>query len=195
MHILVLSLAVFQLFNHISPCTAVEANTEYIRTSCKGSRFPDVCYDSLQMYAGEIKTCPKTLALTALNVTLELSKQAQMTVKKLSETKSLSPVETKAMEDCVKELSATEKELKRSKVELDLVVDPSNSRMKISNVQTWVSAALTDENTCKDGFADHNLKGQVEIDTANNIKKVGHLTSIALTLINNYASSTKPPMP
>ena len=149
-NVLVLSLSMFQLFSLIIPCIAVrsllssQANTDYIRTSCKASRYPDLCYDSLQMYAPKIKTSPKMLALTALNVTLELSKQSQIPVQRLAETKGLSSVVNMAMGDCMKQLKATEKELAKSKNELDLIVDPANSRLKMSNVQTWVSAALTD---------------------------------------------------
>ncbi|XP_004300721.1 PREDICTED: 21 kDa protein-like [Fragaria vesca subsp. vesca] len=194
MHILVLSLAMLQLSNHIVPCTAVDSNTDYIRTSCKATRYPDLCHDSLQMYAPEIKNSPRTLALTALTVTLGLIKQSQITVIRLTETKGLTSVENQAMGDCVKQLKSTENQLQRSKTEFESIADPANSRLKVSNVQTWVSAALTDQNTCTDGFADHNLNGQVETDTANNIRKLESMTSIGLTLINNYATATKPAM-
>ncbi|XP_050378254.1 pectinesterase inhibitor 7-like [Argentina anserina] len=194
-YVFVLSLAVFLLFDQLRPCTAArsvpsQANTDYIKSSCKASRYPDLCYNSLQMYATEIKTSPKTLALTALNVTLELTKQSQTGVNRLAETRGLSSVENKAMGDCVKQLKATEKELQSSKSELALIVVPANSRLQISNVQTWVSAALTDASTCTDDFADRKLNGQVEIDTANYVKKVESMISIALTFINSYATSS-----
>ncbi|CAF2380530.1 unnamed protein product [Brassica napus] len=33
---------------------------------------------------------------------------------------------------------------------------------KMSNVQTWVSAALTDETTCLDGFSGRAMEGKVK---------------------------------
>lgn len=71
-------------------------------------------------------------------------------------------------------------ELRKSKDEIDRVVDSSNSAFQMSNVQTWVSAALTNENTCMDGFGEFNLHGKVETISRRHIAKVAHLTSNAL---------------
>ena len=57
----------------------------------------------------------------------------------------------------------------------------------MSNVQTWMSAALTNEETCTDGFedvADGAVKSEV-CDRAENVKK---LTSNALALVNCYVN-------
>nr|GEU91433.1 retrovirus-related Pol polyprotein from transposon TNT 1-94 [Tanacetum cinerariifolium] len=55
----------------------------------------------------------------------------------------------------------------------------------MSDVQTWVSSAMTDEDTCSEGFAnDKKMEGVVRGKLVN----VVHLTSNALALINNYAS-------
>ncbi|GJZ72266.1 pectinesterase inhibitor 10-like protein [Tanacetum coccineum] len=58
-------------------------------------------------------------------------------------------------------------------------------RLVVSDIQTWVSSAMTDEDTCSEGFAnDKKIKGVVRGKLVN----VMHLTSNALALINNYAS-------
>ncbi|GJX76840.1 putative cytochrome P450 [Tanacetum coccineum] len=55
----------------------------------------------------------------------------------------------------------------------------------MSDIQTWVSAALTDEDTCSEGFAnDPKMKNVVRGKVVN----VVHLTSNALGLINSYDS-------
>ncbi|KAE8719259.1 21 kDa protein [Hibiscus syriacus] len=60
-------------------------------------------------------------------------------------------------------------------------------RFQMGNVQTWMSAALTDEETCTDGFEDVGdgpLKAAV--CEGGNVKK---FTSNALALVNSYAEN------
>lgn len=191
---IVVALATLQLSNHISPCTATGANlsfgnTNYIKTSCNVTMYPRLCYNVLKIYADTVETSPKVLAHTALDVALKFTKQTHFTVTRYTEIKALNPTVTAAMHDCVEELSGAVEKLQKSKVELGLVVDGSVSGLHVSNVQTWLSAALTNENTCKEGFADLNLNGKVEKITGRKIVKVARLTSNALALINLYASA------
>jgi len=58
----------------------------------------------------------------------------------------------------------------------------------MSNVQTWVSAALTDENTCLDGFSSHLMDGNVKAAMKLRITNVAQVTSNALALVNHFAS-------
>jgi pectinesterase inhibitor-like protein len=58
----------------------------------------------------------------------------------------------------------------------------------IDDVQTWVSAALTDESTCSDGFAGNAMNGNLKTAVRGRIVNIAQLTSNALALINNYAS-------
>ncbi|KAK9106553.1 hypothetical protein Syun_022564 [Stephania yunnanensis] len=63
-------------------------------------------------------------------------------------------------------------------------------RFQMSNVQTWMSAALTNEDTCTDGFdvvADSQVKAGV-CDQATKVKKV---TSNALALVNSFAAKVE----
>ncbi|PRQ20856.1 putative pectinesterase [Rosa chinensis] len=78
---------------------------------------------------------------------------------------------------------------KSLKVELGLIIEGSTFGLHVSNLQTWVSAALTNLNTCKDGFVDLNLNGKVEKIIARKIVKAAHLTSNALALINLCVSA------
>ncbi|KAJ0094197.1 hypothetical protein Patl1_15487 [Pistacia atlantica] len=59
-------------------------------------------------------------------------------------------------------------------------------RFLMSNVQTWMSAALTDQETCTDGF-DDVADGPVKADVVNRAAYVKKLTSNALALVNSYA--------
>ncbi|XP_062028430.1 pectinesterase inhibitor 11-like [Rosa rugosa] len=156
--------------------------------------YPRLCCNVLKIHAGKIGMSAKVLAQTALDIALEFTKQTHITAKGYSEIKALNPVVTSAMRDCVEELNVAVQMLQKSKVELGMVIEGSTSGLHVSNVQTWVSAALTNLNTCKDGFVDHNLNGTVEKITARKIVKAAHLTSNALALIN-LCVSTKVTLP
>lgn len=93
------------------------------------------------------------------------------------------------MKDCVEELGDSVDELRRSIDEMSHLRE-SNFEMTMSDVQTWVSAALTDESTCTDGFqetaaAATNIKNTVR----GQVVQVAQLTSNALALINQLANS------
>lgn len=65
--------------------------------------------------------------------------------------------------------------------------DSSKFEMVMSDVETWVSAALTDDDTCLDGFG--RAKTVVKDLVRQHVVKVVRLTSNALALINMYAST------
>ncbi|XP_030533011.1 21 kDa protein-like [Rhodamnia argentea] len=162
-------------------------STEFIRTSCNKTTYPLLCFRSLSSFAAAIQTSPKLLASTALDVTLENACSASAMMANLSRSQGLKPREAAAMQDCVELLSDTVDELRRSIAEMK---DPKGHdfEMMISDVQTWVSAALTNEDTCSDGFAGKEMNGKVKTAVRARIVTLSHLTSNALALINAYAS-------
>lgn len=93
------------------------------------------------------------------------------------------------MKDCVEELSESVDELRDSIGEMNKFNKGRNYNFKImiNDIQTWVSAALTDENTCSDGFLGHTMNGKLKAVVRSQIVNVAQLTSNALALINKYA--------
>ncbi|KAB2622504.1 hypothetical protein D8674_024686 [Pyrus ussuriensis x Pyrus communis] len=79
--------------------------------------------------------------------------------------------------------------LQQSIEELGRVDGASSSRLQLSNIQTWVSAALMNEDICVDGFANLPLNGKVETTAHRHVTKAAHLTINALALVNAYASA------
>ncbi|KDP22409.1 hypothetical protein JCGZ_26240 [Jatropha curcas] len=186
-------LIIFVTFNfHVNPSKAVrlldpKTNTEFIRTSCSTTTYPKLCYTSLSVHANTIQTSPKLLANAALNVTLGSAKSTSAMMSKLSQSHGMKPIEVEAMQDCVEELSDTVEGLRKSIGEMKTYKE-SDFKLMINDVQTWVSAALTDENTCSDGFAGKTMNGNTKTLVREMILNIAHLTSNALALINNYAS-------
>lgn len=109
-------------------------------------------------------------------------------MKKMSRIHGLNPREAAAVADCVEVVGDSVYELQRSIGEMGHARG-SNFFQVMADVQTWVSAALTDDNTCMDEFAGDSMNGNVKALARRHLVKIAHLTSNALALINNYASS------
>lgn len=94
------------------------------------------------------------------------------------------------MKDCVEVLGDSVDELRRSIGEMGHL-RTSSFQLTMSDVQTWVSAALTDENTCTDGFQETASATGADFKTAvrGRVVEVAQLTSNALALINQLANS------
>nr|GMC92965.1 21 kDa protein-like [Ipomoea batatas]GMC94385.1 21 kDa protein-like [Ipomoea batatas]GMD00591.1 21 kDa protein-like [Ipomoea batatas] len=161
-------------------------NEEFIKTSCGVTLYPKLCYDSLSPYANSVSTAAQ-LADAALDVSLRAARSASETVAKLSKERGgLAAREARAVVDCVENMEDSVDELERCAGEMK---DLGGQRMeeKMGNVMTWVSAALTDEGTCMDGFQESGkiVKGRIR----KCIVHVAQLTSNALALIKNLSSS------
>ncbi|XP_002510935.2 21 kDa protein [Ricinus communis] len=166
---------------------AQTTSTEFIRTSCSTTTYPRLCYSSLKIHASKIQTSPMLLANAALNVTLASTRSTSTMMQKLSKSHGMKPREVSAMQDCMDELTDSVDELRKSIDELGKA-QGSNFGLMMNDVQTWVSAALTDESTCSDGFAGSTMNGELKTLVRQQIVKIAHLTSNALSLVNSYAS-------
>ncbi|KAJ8772120.1 hypothetical protein K2173_027297 [Erythroxylum novogranatense] len=113
-------------------------------------------------------------------------KEAQNTstivTKLLLESQNLTTKETNAIRDCVENMKGSVSELKQSLVAMEDLKGP-DFETQISNIQTWVSAALTNEDTCMDGFEGKAMNGKIKDTESNYIEKVAQLMSNALTLM------------
>ncbi|KAM7258256.1 hypothetical protein ACFE04_013997 [Oxalis oulophora] len=168
--------------------------SDFITTSCKATRYPSLCVECLSSYASLIKRSDHHLAHTALKVSLTSSKSASTFVSKMVKSKGIKPREYRAVKDCVETIDNTVDRLNESVKELgqmDGVVGKEEFLWHMSNVQTWVSAALTNANTCLDGFADRSMNGNVKTVIGKRVTHVTQVTSNGLALVNRFASRHK----
>ncbi|XP_010430352.1 PREDICTED: 21 kDa protein-like [Camelina sativa] len=166
-----------------------QTNLDYIKTSCNLTLYKTLCYISLSPYASKIISSPQKLAITALNLTLTSAKSASKFIKNVSHGGGLAPLEAVAVADCVEEIGDSVISLQDSIRELDSInhKDSRKFEMVMSDVQTWVSAALTDDDTCMDSL--RRVKTVVKDLVRQHVVKVARLTSNSLALINMYAST------
>ncbi|MFS7958510.1 putative pectinesterase [Helianthus anomalus] len=161
-------------------------NADFIKASCQVTKYADLCFQTLSPYAATININPMELANAALSVSLKSAKSTSKIVRELAKGRDLSMRDGQAVADCLENMSDSVDEIKKSMVEMKDLDGPEFNE-KMGNVKTWVSAALTDEDTCMDGFEDN--VGKMKEIIRGYIVNVAELTSIALSLISNISST------
>lgn len=179
-----------------APASSSAATTpanKYIKTSCTLTTYPLVCEQSLSAYSKTIQNNPQQLASTALQVSLNRTKLAQTYMKRLNKFKGLKPRQYAAIHDCLEEVEDSLDRVSRSCDEMKNLgrAKGNDFTFRMSNVETWVSAALTDETTCMDGFAGKSMDGKIKESVRAQVVGVARVTSNALALINNFAAKHK----
>ncbi|KAH7851845.1 hypothetical protein Vadar_017240 [Vaccinium darrowii] len=154
---------------------------DLVRSSCVHASYPDICLRTLSSYDGPANT-PRDLAQAAVKVSLT---RARKVSDYLTTVRSANKREQSALKDCVEQVGDSVDELSKTLSELQHLRTGGSGasyRWQMSNAETWVSAALTNEDTCLDGFRD--VDGKVRSDVKRKITNVARVTSNALYLIN-----------
>lgn len=169
--------------------------TEFIRSSCVITLYPDVCYTSLSRYANAIQQDPASLTRIAITISLANTRRMASYVSNLSHVGDYGADRrtASALHDCFTNFDDAVDEIRGSLKQMRQIndVDAPSFRFQMSNVQTWMSAALTDQETCTDGF-DDVADGPMKADVCAKAEKVKKHTSNALALVNSFVEKRIP---
>ncbi|KAL1189080.1 Pectinesterase inhibitor 3 [Cardamine amara subsp. amara] len=155
---------------------------DIVHSSCEHASYPSLCVRTLSTYSGPTITNRRELAQASVRISLS---HAQSVGRKLAAVRdSMKKQREKvALVDCVEMIADSVDELSRTLGVLKhLHVSAKEFRRQMSNAQTWASAALTDDDTCLDGF--QGLDGDVKTEVKQWMTKVARVTSNALYMIN-----------
>ncbi|KAG6426473.1 hypothetical protein SASPL_110696 [Salvia splendens] len=185
----IFSLIILSLVYASASASATNPAGSFIRSSCKATTYPAVCEKSLSTYASSINKSPRQLVMTALTVSVHTAESTKSFVAKLTKFRGLKPRERSAIKDCLEEISDSVDRLSKSVKELKNLGRGKGPEFTwhMSNLQTWVSAALTDDSTCSDGFAGRALNGRIKNSIRTRMTNVAQVTSNALALCNKFA--------
>ncbi|XP_009767669.1 pectinesterase inhibitor 9 [Nicotiana sylvestris] len=198
LHLLIVFFS-FQCFlAYTMAASAMHSNPDaikFIRVSCKATLYPVLCVQCLSAYANTVKQSEQQLARAALSVSLSKAKSTTIFVSKLTKIRGLKPREKQAVKDCFDTMSDSVDQINKSIPELGQTghfAAGQDFMWHVSNVQTWVSAAMTDENTCLDGFSGPGMNGNVKAVLRSRILHLAQVTSNALALVNRFADRHRP---
>ncbi|XP_014518708.1 probable pectinesterase/pectinesterase inhibitor 34 [Vigna radiata var. radiata] len=151
--------------------------TQAISRTCSKTRFQTVCVNSLLDFPGSQAASEKDLLHISFNVTLQHFSKALYTSAAISYS-TMDPRVRAAYDDCLELLDDSVDALARSLSTVSLgAVGSANE-----DVLTWLSAALTNQDTCAEGFAD--AAGPVKDQMTNNLKDLSELVSNCLAIFS-----------
>ncbi|CAN1186032.1 Pectinesterase inhibitor 9 [Linum perenne] len=189
-------ITISSFFFDIATSARAPQPSPFITSSCKLTLYPDLCIQSLSPYSTSIRQNDhRRLALAALSFSLSRAASASSYLSRL--TSSPPPRVNQAVKDCARNLADGVNRLTQSVRELAQMgggpsggAGPEEERFQwhMSNLQTWVSAALTCENSCVDGFGAREMDGPVKDAVRVRVGYVVKVTSNALALIHGFAS-------
>ncbi|KAL2545927.1 Plant invertase/pectin methylesterase inhibitor superfamily protein [Forsythia ovata] len=177
-----------------NPNTAAD-DTSYIRTSCGTTLYPELCYKSLAGYSNAVQQDPARLARVAVGVSLSRAKRMAAYVSNLSREADYGADHraAAAIHDCFSLFGDAIDQMRDSLKQMRRLSGSGEAlRFQMSNVQTWMSAALTNEDTCTDGFEDVP-DGPMKVDVCSRVVKTKEVTSNALALVNSFVAKVMGP--
>ncbi|CAJ2667484.1 unnamed protein product [Trifolium pratense] len=160
--------------------------TQAISKTCSKTRFPSLCENYLLDFLGSDIASEKDLIHISLNMTLQHISKALYSSAAISSTVGMNPRIRAAYIDCLELLDDSVDALSRSLT--SVVPSTSSGAVKpltassTDDVLTWLSAALTNQDTCADGFSD--VSGAVKDQMASNIKDLSELVSNCLAIFS-----------
>lgn len=164
-----------------------------IKSTCEATLYPELCISSIAttLSSSSIKISVKDVIIASLNQTIANIQQNYRAIQKISSNPNSIPTnhEKLALQDCVQVMNDSLAELHKSSLELmdgqDQFKNYSVFRRK-EDARTLISAAMTNQETCLDGFS-RNKKAEKfrKKLLENKLMNVFHLCSNVLTMVNN----------
>ncbi|EPS62329.1 pectinesterase [Genlisea aurea] len=156
-------------------------HVQVAESACDGTLYPDLCVSTVSAVLPELrrKTLPEIIAAT-INVTMKEVRTASSNCSSLRRklNKKLEPLELRALEDCLELFSYTASDL--SKIFSDLKASSAQEKY-YDDLRTLLSAAMTNQYTCLDGFA-YSKNNTREI-IQGRLKRISHHASNALAMV------------
>ncbi|XP_076891479.1 pectinesterase inhibitor 9-like [Bidens hawaiensis] len=179
--------------------TRVESSSRarmYVDSQCKSTRYPDICVQTLLPYVSKRGLPnPQLQAQISLATCLSMGRftksYVRMVANKLNETDNTGLTgKNQAIQECVDQIDDGVKQITQSFKELQRIGKDGDERFMWheSNVQTWVSAALTGVTSCFDGILGNGISEREKALIQARILKVKQLASNSLALFTRFTT-------
>ncbi|XP_048330180.2 pectinesterase [Ziziphus jujuba] len=161
-----------------------------LRTSCSSTLYPDLCYSAITTANVTHKvSSQKDVIELSLNITTTAVEHNYFTVKKLLKRKNLTKREKTALHDCLETIDETLDELHDAVEDLEEYPNKKSLIRHADDLKTLISSAITNQETCLDGFSHDEADKHVrEVLLAGQLH-VEHMCSNALAMIKNMTDT------
>ncbi|KAJ8448301.1 hypothetical protein Cgig2_025225 [Carnegiea gigantea] len=183
-----------------------------LKSSCSSTRYPDLCYDAVASAPSHMVqkiSTQKDVIELSLNLTTITVEHNFFTVEKIIKTRSqnLTPRERNALHDCLETIDDTLDDLRQAIQDVasypsnndnsnnnnnnNKKINPSYKSLKnyADDIKTLISSAITNQETCLDGFSHDDADRHVRAALERGQVHVEKMCSNALAMIKNLTDA------
>ncbi|KAI3927022.1 hypothetical protein MKW92_052127 [Papaver armeniacum] len=175
--------------------TTVYLSTSHavLKSSCSSTLYPELCYSSIASISGSVVEnlkSKKDVIELSINLTCDVVSQNYFTITKLIKyRKNLSHREKEALHDCLEMVDETLDELHEARDDLKVYPSKKTLQQQASDLKTLVSAAITNQDTCLDGFSYNKADKIVREALIKGQQHVHRMCSNVLAMIKNLTDT------
>ena len=157
-----------------------------VKEACTVTRYQNLCMRSLAPFSNSAGRSPSKWARAGVSVTIGEVKNVQAYLANLTRHGRLRARNKLALLDCIETIADALDELHRS---LNVLRRLSRRTFgtQMGDLNTWISSALTDQDTCLDGFQGKKVM-KIQL-LQKRVLKSYYTTSNALALVNKLATT------
>ncbi|KAK8710722.1 hypothetical protein V6N13_146035 [Hibiscus sabdariffa] len=171
--VVALTLAVSMLKQPIQDNKHPTDSAESIRTVCNVTRYPESCLAALSSLNASKSRDPEAFLDLSLRISITRLSNLSSSLRSLNDLRP-----RPALKDCLTlfddALSRLNDSVSATKAELGL------TKEKMSDIQTWISAAMTDQDTCNDGLEEMGWTAGDEVKSQSQSFKESVSNSLAI---------------
>ncbi|KAL0414991.1 UNVERIFIED_CONTAM: Pectinesterase/pectinesterase inhibitor U1 [Sesamum latifolium] len=172
----------------ISPAHAIALS------SCSSTLYPELCYSAIADSLSENKkvTSKKDVIVLSLNVTISAVQRNYFSIEKLLDSgkSNLTEREKTALHDCLETIDETLDELHTAVKDLEEYPLKKSIRAHADDLKTLLSSAITNQETCLDGFSYGKSDKHVrEVLVGGQVLRVEKLCSNSLAMLTNMTDT------
>ncbi|CAH1420175.1 unnamed protein product [Lactuca virosa] len=162
----------------------------YLQQQCRTAIYHDLCVQTLLPYTVKTVPGPQQLAKISLAVCLSKARQTKeyvdMVAKQFNKTKNYK--DSQGVQECSRQINNGVNQITLSVKEFQRIEKDAEENFPLheDNMQSWVSAALTDIDMCIDGILGDVIGGREKAIMKAKILNVKQLASNSLAMLNRY---------
>ncbi|CAH2036610.1 unnamed protein product [Thlaspi arvense] len=171
------------------PTTLSPISHAVLKSVCSSTRYPELCFSAVAS-TGKNLASHKDVIEASLNLTTNAVQHNYFAVKKLiAKRKGLTAREKTALHDCLETTDETLDDLHVALEDLHQYPNGKSLRKHADDLKTLISSAITNQETCLDGFSYDNADRKVRKVLQKGQVHVEHMCSNALAMIKNMTET------
>nr|P83948.1 RecName: Full=Pectinesterase 3; Short=PE 3; AltName: Full=Pectin methylesterase 3; Flags: Precursor [Citrus sinensis] len=168
-----------------------EPHHAILKSSCSSTRYPDLCFSAIAAVpeASKKVTSQKDVIEMSLNITTTAVEHNYFGIQKLLKRTNLTKREKVALHDCLETIDETLDELHKAVEDLEEYPNKKSLSQHADDLKTLMSAAMTNQGTCLDGFSHDDANKHVRDALSDGQVHVEKMCSNALAMIKNMTDT------